>query len=140
MKVEAPIGNTVALISFVREVSHAQLQPNYWAEKGNKFIDEHYARLFGMEDICSHLGISASYFRDVFVNTFNIAPKPYLTLVKIQRAQVFLRDSSRKVSEIAIMAGFRHRSAFERAFKRLVGVSPTEFRKLSSTGDFDTRI
>jgi len=133
------MGNVNAAISFGTESSDTHEVPNYWAERGKKLIDENYARLYGVEDICSLLGISASYFRDVFCAAFSVSPKLYLTLVKIERAQLILKDSSRKVSEVAAMVGFRQRSVFERNFKGLLGVSPSEFRKLVSTGDFDTR-
>ena len=136
---EAQMGNVNAAISLRTENSDTEVVPNYWAERGKKLIDENYARLYGVEDVCTTLGISTAYFRDVFSAAFSVSPKLYLTLVKIERAQLILKDSSRKVSEVAAMVGFRQRSVFERNFKGLLGVSPSGFRKLVSTGDFDTR-
>lgn len=60
----------------------------------------------------------------------------YVNLYRINEAKRLLSDtqySNLPINEIYAQAGFNSKSAFHRFFSRLVGVSPTEFRKLSST-------
>lgn len=111
---------------------------NYWAEKGKQLIDENYPRLHGVEDVCHSLGISASYFRDVFQTAFAMSPRDYLAGVKIERAKTILLERSVTVSEVSVMVGFGQRSVFTKAFKRITGMSPAQFRGLSSKVDFGT--
>jgi AraC-like DNA-binding protein len=46
-------------------------------------------------------------------------------------AEQYLRDPAKTVSEVALLLGFSHVAAFDRAFKRWTGASPTEYRARS---------
>ncbi len=133
--------NRLAVVSLDQSPSKNVKPANYWAEKGKKLIGENYAELYTSGDICSRLGISTGYFHDIFFSAFGVTPKICLTSAKIERAKTILKDrwDSVKVAEVAKMVGFRSRVSFERAFVKHVGVSPSEFRKISNAVDFDTR-
>jgi AraC-like DNA-binding protein len=144
---EAQMGNINATISFRTESSDNHVVPNYWPEKGKKLIDEDYARLSGVEDICRELGISSSYLREAFSAALGTSPKVYLTQVRIEKARLLLADKSAPIHEVARIVGYRQTVSFEKAFKKLVGVPPSKFRgggryrrflQAKMTGDFDT--
>jgi AraC-like DNA-binding protein len=44
-----------------------------------------------------------------------------------------------KVSDVAAAVGFTDRSVFEKTFRKLVGVSPSGYRRLSAVIEKDTR-
>ena len=113
--------------------------PGYWAEKGKELMDENYLHLYGVAQVSEILGISASYFYDAFSASFKIPPKHYLTNLKIKRAKAMLLTSQSKVREITIKVGFKNRVAFERSFKKLVGISPSEYRQSLAVLEKDTR-
>jgi AraC-like DNA-binding protein len=46
-------------------------------------------------------------------------------------AQQYLREQDISMTEIAFLLGFSESSAFSRAFKRWIGVSPSEYRKVA---------
>ena len=59
----------------------------------------------------------------------------FVNLHRINEAKRLLADTqlfNLSINEIYTQAGFNSKSAFHRFFSRLVGVSPTEFRKLSA--------
>ena len=122
------MGITICAKSFVGEVSNAQLQPNYWAERGKKLIDENYARLNGVEDICRELGISSSYMREAFSAAFSMSPRVYLIQVRIEKAKLLLADRSATVHQVARIVGYRQTVSFEKAFKKLAGIPPSKYR------------
>lgn len=115
------------------------LSPNYWAERGRELIDNDYARLQKIEDVCTVLGISSSSFRDAFYSAFGITPKSYLRHLKISKAMELLDSGSDKIVDVAMKVGFTERNTFRANFKKLTGVTPTEFRKKSSTDENDPR-
>ncbi len=51
--------------------------------------------------------------------------------IRQELAQKYLRDQDASMTEIAFLLGFSESSAFSRAFKRWMGVSPTKYRKAS---------
>ena len=52
-----------------------------------------------------------------------------LNEIRQDLAQKYLREEDTSMTEIAFLLGFSESSAFSRAFKRWVGVSPSEYRK-----------
>ena len=52
-----------------------------------------------------------------------------LNKVRQDLAQKYLREEDTSMTEIAFLLGFSESSAFSRAFRRWMGVSPTTFRK-----------
>lgn len=75
------------------------------------------------------IGLSYSRFRHVFREKFQVSPYQYLLQLRIQKAQHWLRDHSCQVKEAAHLTGFKSMEGFDRAFRREVGMSPTEFRQ-----------
>lgn len=115
------------------------LSPNYWAERGKELIDNDYAQLQKIDEVCAALGISSSYFRDVFYTAFGITPKSYLIQLKIRKAMELLDSGSDKIVDVAIKVGFTERNTFRTTFKKLTGVTPTVYRKKSEPGENNPR-
>jgi transcriptional regulator GlxA family with amidase domain len=53
----------------------------------------------------------------------------YLTAVRMQRAQALLRESGLKLGDIAARVGYSSRLAFSKAYKRLAGTTPSDYRR-----------
>ena len=131
--------DAISSSAFEDEGAFPEEGPGYWAEKGKELMDENYLHLYGVARVSESLGISASYFYDAFSASFKISPKHYLTNLKIKRAKAMLLTSQSKVREITIKVGFKNRVAFERSFKKLVGISPSEYRQSLAVLEKDTR-
>ncbi|GAA0790598.1 hypothetical protein GCM10008910_00430 [Faecalicatena orotica] len=55
----------------------------------------------------------------------------YLTRYRIEKAKELLKDNTMRLREIAEMVGFNDVSYFSNTFKKVAGMSPTEYRTLS---------
>ena len=53
----------------------------------------------------------------------------YLAQTRVQKAMVLLRDPKLKMYEIAAKTGFSSQHYFSSSFKKLLGISPVEYRK-----------
>ncbi|MCL5267014.1 MAG: AraC family transcriptional regulator [Bacteroidetes bacterium] len=123
-------GNSITRVSNIRRNS-----AGHWAEKGKEIIDNSYADLSGIDEVCSTLGISAAHFREVFYFAYHITPKRYLDTVRVEQAKKLLcrKGASGKLPTIEQVAGlidFTGVSTFVRRFKEIARYSPTEFRKM----------
>jgi AraC-like DNA-binding protein len=81
------------------------------------------------EDAANIAMISPSHFRYLFKNITGKTYVEYVNGIRVQKAMERLRESNGNVLDICYAVGFESIANFNRVFKRIVGTSPTEFRK-----------
>ncbi len=97
-----------------------------------RYVSEHYAEPdMGISQVASSLGISESHLSHVFKKETGRTLGSYITDYRLQMARELLRDCRSKVYEVAEQVGYRDITYFSAAFKKAVGVSPSEFQKQS---------
>ena len=75
------------------------------------------------------LHLSANYFGDLIRKKTGKSAQEYIQHKIIKIAQQQLLNSEKTIGEISDYLGFKHISSFTRLFKKMVGISPNEFRK-----------
>jgi AraC-like DNA-binding protein len=91
---------------------------------------EQPSRDWTVEELARRVGMSRSVFSARFRELVGEPPLAHLTRWRIQAAAARLRGQpDRGLAEIAAEVGYASEAAFNRAFKRCVGVAPGEFRK-----------
>jgi AraC-like DNA-binding protein len=73
--------------------------------------------------------MSPYHFLRVFRQVVGMTPHQYVLRMRMHRAAVRLRGSDEPISTIALDAGFNDLSTFNRRFRRIMGASPTVFRR-----------
>lgn len=97
------------------------------------YIGEHYHEPnIGMAAIAQHLGISEGHLSHTFKKETDYTLLNYLTRYRIHRAMELLRDCRLKVYEVAEQVGYRDIAYFSATFKKLVGMSPSEYQDVSN--------
>jgi AraC-like DNA-binding protein len=81
-----------------------------------------------VRELAERLHISPCYFCKLFRKQTGLTFTAYRTQVRIETAKRLLLDPTRRVSEAAYESGFDSIPYFNRAFRRHVGCSPSEFR------------
>lgn len=81
-----------------------------------------------LDTLARHLGTSRTTLADHFVQHMGKTPMQYLSEWRLRLAADALASSDRAIKSIAANAGFNSTTAFSRAFKRELGVSPGEWR------------
>jgi AraC-like DNA-binding protein len=82
-----------------------------------------------VESLASIARMSRSAFALRFKEAVGEAPLEYLTRWRMYKATRLLRDGDRKLLEVANAIGYDSDGAFNRAFKRVLGVAPGEYRR-----------
>lgn len=81
---------------------------------------------------CSgELHLSANYFGDLIKKETGKSAQEYIQLVTIGWAKKLLAEGNRSVSEIAYILGFKYPHHLSRLFKKVVGITPNEYRSVS---------
>lgn len=95
------------------------------------YIDKHLHLPLTLHDLSIISKWSNRHLQRLFQKHFGQPFGAYLKQVRIQRSCELLQHSSYKVSHIAELVGYRNSAAFNAVFKKIVGLSPSQFRKLN---------
>lgn len=95
------------------------------------YIDKNFDKEITLEDVSKEIKISPHYFSRLFKEEMGEGFIEYLTLIRMQKAKEFLEKGIYSIKEICYMVGYGDPNYFSRAFKKAVGVTPTEFKENS---------
>ncbi|MCZ7646290.1 MAG: AraC family transcriptional regulator [Planctomycetota bacterium] len=132
------------LVLIARHISKHGVRPEGKAQQqdvirlAKAHIEAHYAESLTLKGIASAVFLSPTYFSSLFSQTTGKNVFEYVQEVRLTEARRLLGQSSLQVKEVASMVGFETTSYFNRAFKRLIGKSPQEYRASVRTQKSET--
>ncbi|HYG78296.1 MAG TPA: AraC family transcriptional regulator [Planctomycetota bacterium] len=102
------------------------------AEKVRDLLDSNLERHSSVriEDLLEQTGYCYAHVCRVFKRRYGMPPLKYLHLLSISRAKLMLRDTDLPVTRIARRLAFSDPEYFSQVFRRNVGQSPTEYRRM----------
>lgn len=95
------------------------------------FISGNIGKAVTLKAIASNVGLSSSRFSHVFAKSMGCSPMEYVERQRIRMASSMLSETALPVGEIAERAGFSSSFYFSKRFRRVKGVSPTQYRKVA---------
>jgi AraC-like DNA-binding protein len=113
---------------FVLSRSNAETFPN-WVEKLRQEIDRDFALPHDLDTLASRAGVCIAYLCRLFKNYTGKTVIRYLVERRIQAAIWKLREGDEKIISLALACGFNDLAYFNRAFKRIVGATPSAYRR-----------
>jgi AraC family transcriptional regulator len=94
-----------------------------------EYIEEHLAGAPTLEQMAAEARLSPYHFARQFRTATGLPPHQYVILRRVERARQLLQArTDLSLAEVALHAGFSDQSQFCHHFKRLVGVTPGQFR------------
>ena len=94
-----------------------------------EYIEDHLDAGPSLEQLAAVARLSAYHFARQFKAATGLPPHQYVILRRVERAKQLLQaGTDLSLAEVAARAGFSDQSVFTRHFKRLVGVTPGQFR------------
>jgi AraC-like DNA-binding protein len=129
-------GNMIALLSLIAREAHEGNLPNDVnrltvrpVTQALDYISGHYMEPVKVEDMSAWCHMSETHFRRIFSQHMNMSPLEYLNLIRVHTACDYLKKTDISVAEIAEKCGFTTLSTFNRNFRQVTGMSPSEWRK-----------
>ncbi|MDO6544897.1 transcriptional regulator MelR [Photobacterium sanguinicancri] len=96
-----------------------------------EYIATHHDTPLTINQIADHVGLHANYAMGIFQRMMQLTIKQYITAMRINHARALLSDTERTILDITLTVGFNSSSRFYQTFQSYLGVTPTQYRKLS---------
>lgn len=97
-----------------------------------QYIEDHYMQDLSLSRMAEMVGMNASYVSSMFKRETGMTYSEYLFQCRVKQASRLLAETDRSIGEIAETCGYQDARYFSRQFTKLVGLKPSEYRKLYS--------
>lgn len=92
------------------------------------FIDSHFTEAITLQTLAAHFGYSYRYMSGLINRHFGLSFAALLQQYRIDLACRLLKETENRITEIAENCGFDTTRSFNRAFQKVMGVTPKEYR------------
>jgi len=92
------------------------------------YIDEHFFEELTLSSLAEQFHVENSYFSRLFRQETGENVMLYIAKTRIRRAQEYMKEEGKSLTEIAFLAGYDDYTYFNRVFRKITGKSPREYR------------
>lgn len=96
------------------------------------YIHTNYSEKITLHSLVEHFNINRTTINDMFRKATGESVISYLIKLRIEASAMMLRDTGIPINEIGYRVGFDDLSHFSRTFKKIIGCSPSQYRKANS--------
>ncbi|HEY3323825.1 MAG TPA: helix-turn-helix domain-containing protein [Planctomycetota bacterium] len=124
-------GHIIGIAGIHREIEGLRAAPKTFGRLSQavQLMHQKFSEPLSTPELAKMARLSRSQFDRHFRHLFGTTPREYLLRVRINAACRLLADTDRKTTDIALQTGFCDHSHFSRTFCRIMGTSPTVYRK-----------
>lgn len=97
-----------------------------------QYIDDHISEAISFKTLADIYGYSSFHFHRIFTAITNLTMTNYIKERRLKLVYNYLLDNDLTVSEVCFKYGFNSIQTFNRCFKDMFGLTPTEVRSLRS--------
>ena len=93
-----------------------------------EYLSEHYTQRISLKSLSRTFGVDACHLSRMFSERLSYGFLKYLHMLRVEHAKNLLRNSRLKMSEVLVQSGFSDQKTFNRVFRELTGMTPSEYR------------
>ena len=100
--------------------------------RARDLADAHYDKPLDLAQLARTANVSERHFSRSFRRAYGETPYQYLLSRRLERARHLLRTTEMQVAEICLAVGFTSVGSFTTTFRRHVGITPLDYRRLNA--------
>lgn len=120
------------LVATLKNESTSTLQHLAHSQKFNHLLtllESKYSEPWTLESMAKIVDLKRTRFNDLFKQQTGDTPLRYINRLRIQKSQNMLKDESMDITTIALNCGFASSQHYAWAFRKITGISASEYRK-----------
>ncbi len=102
--------------------------------KAVAYIRAHLTDHITLEDVAREVYLTPSYLSRMFKREMGCNFSRYLNKLRVERSKPFLLNEHNKLVDIAQLSGFEDQSYYTKVFKRITGITPSQYREQKGRG------
>lgn len=110
-------------------VGQQKVKEDQIVKQAQLYIQEHYATDLSLADIAKQSYLHPNYFSALFKKKTGVTIRDYILQIRIAKAKELMDNPELKLIDIALAVGYEDQAHFNRAFKNVTGVAPSQYRK-----------
>lgn len=109
-------------------------EESFYVINAREYIEYNYRNTdCTVAKVAEHVKLDRTYLYRLFKEEVGMSVQEYINRYRIERAGSMLRDKNIAVKDVAFSVGFADQMYFSRVFKKIKGVTPTEFRRTENS-------
>lgn len=100
-----------------------------YVSRAISYIHNNYQNPLTVQEIADYLSLNRSYLTELFLRTLHLSPQQFLIKYRITKAMHFLKSTELSIEHVACSCGYANVYSFSKAFKKVAGISPAQYRK-----------
>lgn len=116
----------------MEDSSYFSAQPHHHPDEQivqiQAWLNRYYWKTITLEDIAKEFGMSVRTFNRRFKAAVDQSPLQYLQTIRATTAKQLLQSSNFSINEIAYKVGYQDTSHFTQIFKKIIGITPSQYR------------
>ena len=112
-----------------KELTQYFSQQTELIKKIRQQLTEHLEQRFTIEELSKQYLINTSTLKEVFKAVYGLPIATYMKEYRVHQAMKLLRETDATIADIAAQLGYKTQGKFSKAFKDVVQVLPSEYRK-----------
>ncbi len=117
-------------LSFIKNSDNNAPKHDNTFEKFIDYVDNHYRDFdISLQKVADTFSYTEKYLSHLFKKNMNISFKTYINDLRIQYAYILIENGETSITDIARLCGYSDSHYFSKVFKKIRGISPTEYIK-----------
>lgn len=101
-------------------------------QKVISYISAHFCEDISLRSIAKEFGYNEKYLSHSLHTLTGMHFSKLLSLYRVEHAKMLLSEHRSNISQVAMLCGFSALNSFNRAFKEMTGITPSQYRKTAS--------
>lgn len=120
--------DSFAKSSAITQISKSNNLRDFYIKEALSFIEQNFQNDITVEEIAACCGLNRSYFGKIFHEVLGKSPQEFLISYRMTKATELLKLTSLSIAEVGSAVGYSNQLHFSRAFKKIYGISPRQWR------------